>query len=506
MWYDHLRAFKISKDFQYIFKILFILMNVNLYKSTNQKANFHNIAKSYFDDNEYPDPPVDIIAKVKINASFLKKIINEGKEYLDKGDRNMLRSTLTDILEKDYLSLLKTFDKAHKRQFIQKTDICKFLLRIASNDRDLELQYYSLMLIERIMNLSEDAVNEFINNNALTFFIQLTKNPNKDVQFCAFKLVKFCIKTENGFQIFFSEKVFLHYTTTFYSFLKLTNPSPNIANSTKVIASTFCDILEHANIIPKNISKTILVYLTDALGYNFDLFFNDVIKASILIVKGLGNEGNRIISQVKLLDKIQFILESENFEQIKSVLHLLDNIFSQKNKEVKIELLKHIDQESVINLIDKTRDSKVYTVLLNIISNCFLIGFSFSWIIREDIQNVFMNTLTEGSYENKEKTADCILIAVAAAPYNICIELIQSNLMIYVIQVIPSMKKDFIKKAIQISYNVYQKILRFGLSQPEKLDNEILDVMKQMINDDDENIQKLASVFMKTYFPEDFYS
>lgn len=457
--------------------------------------------------NVADDPPVENINLITIDKAFLVETIENAQENYKKKKYDAVHDQLN-----FWYTNIELYSNFLTKSFYRETDFCNFLLVVASNDQDICLQYDAIIVIVILTNISSISIDEFIDSFGMDLFVALSNDQRPNVRLNGYQILKHCLNTPKGLDAFLSKDIIDKLINSFDAFLEHPEPSDIIQAIVFTIADIFHNYLWNSftcksidsDKIPKNVPKMILNVFIHALKVGYDAFYQIAVSSAALIVQFMNDDGNLMILKKDFLGEVCFELNSTSNEKLIPILELLMMIFSQKNKNIKILLFEKIPQKLLIKqFLCAEIDSKVYFLLMNTISNCFLCGLDDEWLIESRSIEKFRKVYEVGNYLSKEATTRCLMIAVYITSLNTCEALFDSDLLIPAIQFIKSISDDnTIIKMLQIMNRMLEKIYRNQLDFGLDLQEAIFNVLQDLLDIENDKIAHLSQEILKNYFSD----
>lgn len=479
-------------------------MSSLIYKTDNTPNHFSS------SEDEVSDPPVEKSPEVFFDYDHLRNSILYAKEYYEKNDDyNLLKNF--DFWEKSINTLYKKIPKSLFRE----TDFCDLLKKIASNGDKQELQYHSIVIIAKLMDISNDSIDEFVDSSGMDFFIWISHSPNPKIKNLGYQILNFSLKTPKGLAAFIDKKVIDELVDSFKVFLSLPSlpQDEGLQKFVNIIGLIFQNFVSHIadkeiDPFPKEAPKKILEAFISSLkaNYNYDEFFHRTLDSATIIVYYMKNEGNEIILKTGFLDSIINDRNLGSHENIFLIITLLKIIFSQTDEAIKLQLFKKVPQQLFISQFLLTKiDSDLFISITNTICNCFMCGMEYTWILMPEYLSKFQEIFETGNYESKLAASKCLMMAAYFSTADFCSKLINSKILIPSIQFISSMNSiNEIKTILKIMNKMLEKIVRLGINS-SLIDEEIIDVLKTLGIDPDESIACLIEYIFKYYYPEIYF-
>lgn len=467
------------------------------YLSQNQKIELYFIR----DEEVMAYPPDE---KLK----YLEKKINQAKESFDK----KLYDRLFDIV-KHFSEIMNHYNNLITESFLRQTDFCKLLIEIAADSQNYELQLYGIIVISQLMNISNESIDEFIDLYGMKLFAQISYKQKVEILLLGYQILIECLNTKKGLGAFLAEEVIYQLFDTFTTFLHLQKLSKEHLNCLQQISYIFLKLLNQVEFIPKElgIPKKILEIFINALKANYNQFYIYSMQSATLIVQKLSDEGNEILFDVKFIDEVKNELNTGIEERLIPLLELLTQIFSQPNKELKIEILNKLSS----NLLEKhflnaEINSNSFILITNLICNCFICGFSYQFILEQETVNKINEVFENAKFASKEAVTKCLMTAAYYSSYVNKIDfekILNSKIMISAIQTIPSIsEKDSVIKMLKVLNDIIGKKFRFDVECYPQFENEVEDVLTVLMSFEDSKISYLSDSIMMNYFSEHYFN
>lgn len=446
----------------------------------------------------------DNVNKLIFDIDFLFESIENTKDDYNKRNYNNILNNL-----KYWCESIKFYRDSISKSFLRKTDFCKLLIEIASDKQYIELQYYAFICIAQLMDISNDSINEFIGLYAMSLFAEISYNQKPNILLIGYHILSECLNTQDGLNAFVKENIVFKLIDTFDTFLQIPELSEDCLNCIIQISHIFVKLLSF-NVydqFPEELPRKILNVFLHALHAKYNQFFIDSVTAATLIVHHMKDDGNQVILNTHFLGSVINELNTGIEERLLPLLDLFIQIFSQKSKELKIQLFDIIPQEHLVKQFLYAKiNSDIYVKIMNIICNCFICGLNYLWILQPQSLNKIREVYQEGGFASKEVTSKCLMIAVYVASPSECEELIKLDILISAVQTISSLPdRNNIIKMLQILYSMLEKIYRNDLQHNIDLENEIVEVLHTLNAMGDSRISELTESIMKYYFSEIYY-
>ncbi|KAH0788310.1 hypothetical protein GPJ56_007784 [Histomonas meleagridis] len=476
-------------------------MNIG-YKAKQSKAHGNKIRSELTQSTsgQCEDPPVDYVPPPSL--FIICEWVLSAKECQSKGSRE----DLINDLEQIYKALC--LHHSITKEFLEQSDICRFLLVIAPQHDDLKLQLISIKLIHVIISKSVESIDIFLSFGGYHFINQLPLFQNEQIKLLGFEILRYIPQTSLG------TKEFLR-TNTLTFLIECFEAS--VQNSDDVfqqqilfcICCTFCNMCRFISMFPDNVPLLILGLFFDAMKRVDKPFPCQLsIEFSEGLLRYTKEKGlnqlviSHLFNQYNLLLRPDFPL---HLQILQLFVQIADCCISSDSS-----IITKIDINTVkAFLLGFPHDSKEFQCSISIIKDFVVAKQHEKWITDPKIIKKLRDGIDAACFESKALIVECISSICYCSSIEVLQQIFQTDLISACLDAVECLEGKRLKTVLITLRNALQRMIRFGTDSFQNFDqfeDEFADVLKYNADNENKEIADVASAILQEFYPEIYYA